>query len=74
MFRIFIALCLVQLSGCAVYEFKHGDCELKIWSMREVRAGDIRISKNCALTGGAEQMNYNDQQMVILQKMVEKIP
>jgi len=74
MIKIFISLCLMQLSGCAIYQFKNGDCELNIWSMREVLVGDIRISKNCALTGGAAELSYNEQQMLILKKMVEKIP
>lgn len=74
MLRLLIVFLPLILNACAVYEFKNGDCELKIWSMREVRAGDIRISKNCSLTGGADQLNYNEQQMLIMQKMVEKIP
>ena len=74
MFKRLILLMSLLLNSCAFYEFKHGDCQLKIWSMREIRAGDLRISKNCALTGGAEQLNYNEQQMMIMQKMVEKIP
>ena len=64
----------VILSGCAMYEFKNENCGLRIWSMREVNVANIRISKNCALTGGAEGMTYNEQQMAIFQKLVEKIP
>ena len=73
-FKLLIIFMPLILNGCAIYQFKNGDCELSIWSMREVRAGDIRISKNCSLTGGAEQLNYNQQQMMMMQKMVEKIP
>jgi len=64
----------MQLSACAMYKFKNEECELTIWSMREVKAGDIRISKNCALTGGAAGMTYNEQQMQIFQELVKKIP
>lgn len=69
----------VCLTGCANYIYKHADvdgssCELTIWSMREIQAGDIRISKKCTLTGGADAMTYNQLQMEALTSLISKIP
>lgn len=72
-FVIFI-LAISSLTGCAHYAYKNGDCSLSVWSMREIKAGDIRITKNCSLTGGADGMTYNEQQMMIFQELVKKIP
>jgi len=69
-----IAWVLLAMPGCAIYQFKAGDCSLSIYSMREIQAGDVRINKDCALKGGAEKMNYNDQQMLMLNELVKKIP
>jgi len=70
----FIFLALVSTTGCAIYRYQNDNCTLSIYSMREVKAGDIRISKTCAVTGGAEGMSYNEQQLQIMQKIVDKIP
>jgi len=36
-------------------------CDTQIKSMREVKAGDIKVSTKCALTGGAESLTGNQQ-------------
>lgn len=47
-------------------EVKTDKCTTNIKSMREVKAGDIKVSTKCALTGGAEALNSNQQMMEIL--------
>lgn len=71
---LIVMFLLLLLSGCVRYAYQNGDCELTIWSMREIEAGSLRISKSCALTGGADGMKYNEQQMLIFQELVKKIP
>jgi len=73
--RLFLtAWILFSMSGCAIYKYESGDCKLSIYSMREMQAGDLGINENCALTGGAEKLNYNEQQLLILNELVKKIP
>lgn len=49
-------------------------CETKLLSSREVKGGALKVSKNCAVTGGADEMTANEQQMLIFQELVKKIP
>jgi len=71
---------LTALNGCgATYQYSHinadgASCELSIWSAREVQAADLNISKNCALTGGAESLTTNDKAFNAINSLVNKIP
>jgi len=73
-------LVIVILSGCgASYQYKHvsangTSCQLTIWSARDVQAGDIKISKSCALSGGADSLTANQQAMEAISSLVQKIP
>lgn len=69
-----IAWAFLIMPGCAIYQYESGDCKLSIYSMREMQASDLNISESCALTGGAEQMSYNEKQMLIFNELVKKIP
>ncbi len=72
--RVLIFLIPLLLNGCAYYRLKSETCELKIISMREVKAADLVIDKDCQLVGGAKGMKYNEKQMQIIQTLVNKIP
>ena len=70
-FIAFMVTILLTTSGCVRYDYKRvnvaGDeCHLNIWSMREIQAGSIRLSKSCALTGGADGMTYNAEMMKVM--------
>jgi len=49
-------------------------CELSISSAREVKAGDIKISKSCALTGGAESLGASQAVLELMGAIVRKVP
>jgi len=72
--RLTIAL-LLLLQGCAVYQYEHkmdGSCSLYISSMREVKAGDLKISKSCALSGNAEVLGANEKLIDLVVGVVTK--
>ena len=75
-----MVVCLLLISGgCVRYDYRRIDsdgarCDLTIWSMREITAGSIRLSKSCALTGGADEMKYSEQMMLNIGEMIKKIP
>jgi len=73
--KISSLLLVSLLQGCgAYYSYKNGDCELSILSAREVQAGDLRISKSCALSGKADGMTYSEKQTEIIKGLVDRIP
>ncbi len=71
---------VIVLPGCgARYQYKHTEadgssCELSIWSARDVQAGDIKVSKSCALTGGAESLTANAEAMKAVSTLIGKLP
>ena len=77
---LLLIVVLMALTGCgASYQYKHlnsdgSSCELSIWSAREVQAADLNISKNCALTGGAESLTTNEKAFDAINSLVNKIP
>ena len=74
-FSIFCLALLLQ--SCAVYKYEHkadGSCSLTITSMREVNAGDIKISQACALVGGAESLGANEKLIDLVSNIVKKAP
>ena len=42
--------------------------------MREVKAADLVIDKDCQLVGNAKGMKYNEMQLQIIQTLVNKVP
>lgn len=75
--KILMPCLLLALSGCAVYTYEHkadGSCALTITSMREVKAGDLRISKSCALVGGADSLGANEKLIDLMSAIVKKVP
>ena len=49
-------------------------CNTSICSMREVKAGDIRVSTKCALTGGAESLGANEKLIDLMTQIIKKAP
>ncbi len=72
--RLLIFSMELLLNSCAYYRLKSDTCELKIISMREVKAADLVIDKDCQLVGNAKGMKYNEMQLQIIQTLVNKVP
>jgi len=83
--RLFLLMpvLVVAVVGCAHYELKHTFtttntigtqtvelCHLSILSMREIKAGDIKISKGCALSGSGEKLGVNEKMLELMSETV----
>lgn len=91
---LILPVLIVAVVGCAHYSLTHTTttvstigtetvelCELSILSMREIKAGDIKISKGCALTGSGEKLGVNEKMLELMSETVglmsdavEKVP
>lgn len=49
-------------------------CKLTVTSMREVRDADIKLSNDCALTGGANALGANERAIEMIREIVEAVP
>lgn len=78
--KILLIALAISLTACgASYSYSHvsadgESCSLTILSAREVQAGDVRITKNCSLTGGADSLTTNDKTLEAMSVLINKIP
>lgn len=75
--NIFLILITACLSGCgAIYQYERTaeSCSLSIYSARDVKAVDLKIGKNCTITGGAESLTSNEKALDAINSLVNKIP
>lgn len=68
---ISVMVTVLLITGCVRYDYRRIDndgsrCDLTIWSMREIQAGSIRMSKGCTLTGSGDGMKFNAEMMKVM--------
>jgi len=75
-----LIMILLGINACgSSYTYKHVDpdgssCELSILSVRDIQAGELKITPKCGLLGGADSMTSNEKALDAINSLVNKIP
>ena len=79
MTRVWLVVCMVMFLGmqaCSIYRYNRtaDGCSISIYSARDVQAGDIKVDKNCAVTGSADALKADGKAIDAINALIGKIP
>ncbi len=76
MIRVLAIFALSLMQGCSVYLYEKTPDSVKVsvYSTRDVQAGDLRISKDGAVSGSADSLTANEKSLEAINSLIQKIP